>query len=119
MLLYFLGMADVLLVNSKFTAETFKSTFTSLQGIEPSVLYPSINFKSFHVPFDDDEIKEIIPPKAKTVFLSINRYERKKNLPLALEAMDWLKNKLSEDEWKQTHLIIAGMKKTDLVQNIL
>jgi alpha-1,3/alpha-1,6-mannosyltransferase len=106
--IYLAGMADVVLVNSKFTAKTFGNTFRTLQGIEPAVLYPSINFKSFHVPFDDEDIKDLIPQATKAVFLSINRYERKKNLPLALEAMDWLKNKLTEKEWKHTHLIIAG-----------
>ncbi|XP_031556306.1 alpha-1,3/1,6-mannosyltransferase ALG2-like [Actinia tenebrosa] len=111
------GMADVILVNSKFTARTFSNTFKTLQGIEPAVLYPSINFKSFHVPFSDEDIKDLIPPTATTVFLSINRYERKKNLPLALEAMDWLKNKLNEKEWKHTHLIIAGGYDERVVEN--
>lgn len=102
-------MADVVLVNSRFTARTFSNTFKTLKGIEPAVLYPSINFKSFHVPFSNEDIKDLIPQTAQTVFLSINRYERKKNLPLALEAMGWLKNKLNDKEWKHTHLIIAGI----------
>ena len=104
----FAGLADVVLVNSNFTAETFMSTFTSLRSKRPSVLYPSLNFKAFDLPVAADETKDLIPPSAKTVFLSINRYERKKNLKLALEALAWLKNILSEAEWKGVHLMMAG-----------
>ena len=50
----------------------------------------------------------MIPPTAKMVFLSINRYERKKNLQLALEALAWLKNVVSETEWIGVHLVMAG-----------
>lgn len=101
-------MADIVLVNSKFTGETFASTFKSLKNKQPAVLYPSINFKGFNVEVPDKDRENLVPPTAKVVFLSINRYERKKNLKLALESMDWLKNKLSEKEWKGIYLIIAG-----------
>lgn len=101
-------MADTVLVNSNFTAETFISTFTSLRSQRPRVLYPSLNFSSFDAPVASDEIEDLIPPTAKFVFLSINRYERKKNLTLALEALDWLRNVISEKEWKDVHLIMAG-----------
>lgn len=101
-------MADTVLVNSNFTAETFISTFTSLRSQRPRVLYPSLNFSSFDAPVASDEIEDLIPPAAKFVFLSINRYERKKNLTLALEALDWLRNVISEKEWKDVHLIMAG-----------
>ncbi|XP_048578101.1 alpha-1,3/1,6-mannosyltransferase ALG2 [Nematostella vectensis] len=102
------GMADLVLVNSNFTADTFLKTFKTLRSSRPSVLYPSINFESFHIPFDHEEVKDLIPPTAKHVFLSINRYERKKNLPLALEALDWLRNTVSKEAWKETHLVISG-----------
>ena len=101
-------MADVILVNSNFTGKTFLSTFTSLKKKQPAVLYPSINFKGFDVEVTDKDRENLVPPSAKVVFLSINRYERKKNLVLALEAMDWLKNKVSEEEWKGICLVIAG-----------
>ena len=102
------GMADIVLVNSNFTAETFVSTFTSLRSNRPRVLYPSLNFLSFDTPVAEEETKDLIPPTAKAVFLSINRYERKKNLNLALEALDWLRNIISDKEWKDVHLVMAG-----------
>jgi len=101
-------MADIVLVNSNFTADTFVSTFSSLRSSRPRVLYPSLNFSSFDAPLASEESEDIIPPTAKFVFLSINRYERKKNLKLALEALDWLRNVVNEKEWKDVHLIMAG-----------
>ena len=110
-MLYFIsvtGMADTVLVNSNFTAETFLSTFTSLRSNRPRVLYPSLNFSSFDTPITEEELQDLIPPTAKFVFLSINRYERKKNLNLAIESLDWLRNIITDKEWKDVHLVMAG-----------
>ncbi|KAL2944539.1 Alpha-1 3/1 6-mannosyltransferase ALG2 [Bienertia sinuspersici] len=43
------GMADLVLVNSKFTAATFANTFKHLDagGVRPSVLYPAVNVDQF------------------------------------------------------------------------
>ena len=40
-------MADVIMVNSYFTRETFFKTFTTLRSCDPLVVYPSLNFASF------------------------------------------------------------------------
>ncbi|KAL3336223.1 hypothetical protein AABB24_032120 [Solanum stoloniferum] len=71
------GMADLILVNSRFTASTFASTFKNLDahGIKPAVLYPAVNVDQF-------EKRDAI----KLNFLSINRFERKKNIELAISA---------------------------------
>ncbi|KAF3442381.1 hypothetical protein FNV43_RR16297 [Rhamnella rubrinervis] len=71
------GMADLILVNSKFTASTFASTFKRLdaQGIQPAVLHPAVNLDQFDK-----------PSSSKLNFLSINRFERKKNINLAISA---------------------------------
>ena len=68
-----------------FLAETFKQTFATLTDIQPEVLYPSLNFSAFNA--DIEPPGDLIPSGVKTLFLSINRYERKKNLGLAIEAM--------------------------------
>jgi alpha-1,3/alpha-1,6-mannosyltransferase len=66
-----------------FLAGVFHDTFKSL-SILPEVLYPSLNFSQFDLQDQDsDQDRE---KDDSFVFLSINRYERKKNLPLALEA---------------------------------
>ncbi|KAL9951271.1 hypothetical protein ACROYT_G043908 [Oculina patagonica] len=112
------GMADTVLVNSNFTAETFVSTFTRLRSNRPRVLYPSLNFSSFDTPVATEETtNDLLPPTAKFVFLSINRYERKKNLNLALEAFDWLRNIISDKEWKNVHLVMAGGYDDRVVEN--
>ncbi|EXB22359.1 hypothetical protein L484_004352 [Morus notabilis] len=75
------GMADLILVNSKFTASTFANTFKHLdaRGIQPTVLYPAVNVDQF------DE-----PKSSRLNFLSINRFERKKNIDLAISAFSLL-----------------------------
>ncbi|XP_006113092.3 alpha-1,3/1,6-mannosyltransferase ALG2 isoform X3 [Pelodiscus sinensis] len=104
---YTTGMADCIVVNSSFTANVFKDTFTSLNHIKPDVLYPSLNVSTFEtiVPAD---IANIIPQGRKYLFLSINRFERKKNLALALEALHDLRGRLSAQEWNEVHLVLAG-----------
>ncbi|XAR56458.1 GDP-Man:Man(1)GlcNAc(2)-PP-dolichol alpha-1,3-mannosyltransferase [Bertholletia excelsa] len=71
------GVADLILVNSKFTASTFANTFKCLdaRGIRPAVLYPAVNVDQFDKPH-----------ASKLNFLSINRFERKKNIDLAISA---------------------------------
>lgn len=100
------GKAHVVLVNSNFTAQVFHSTFSSLSHVHPTVLYPSLNFSAFDQP--PGELSDTIPPQAKTVFLSINRYERKKNLTLAISAFAQLLTQLEERERSSVHLIMAG-----------
>lgn len=45
-------MADMILVNSKFTAATFAKTFKQLdaRGIKPAVLYPAVSVDQFDKP---------------------------------------------------------------------
>jgi len=76
------GMADKVLVNSHFTAGVFHDTFRRLPHVTPEILYPSLDTNKF------DQLSEIITsePYSCLTFLSINRYERKKELGLALKA---------------------------------
>ncbi|GAV56939.1 LOW QUALITY PROTEIN: Glycos_transf_1 domain-containing protein/Glyco_trans_4_4 domain-containing protein [Cephalotus follicularis] len=97
------GMADMILVNSRFTAYTFANTFKRLhaRGFEPAVLYPAVNVDQF------DE-----PPSYKLNFLSINRFERKKNIDLAVSAFAMLnsheKGFLQNQNLADATLTIAG-----------
>lgn len=104
------GQADGLLVNSKFTRRVFKSTFKSLAHLDPVVLYPSLNTDFFDQenPIPDKFQIEIIPATATFIVLSLNRYDRKKNLPLAIETLKELEGKLTKEEFDRVHLIIAG-----------
>lgn len=113
---YTTGMADCIVVNSHFTASVFKDTFKSLSHINPDVLYPSLNISSFERVVPED-IADLIPRK-KFLFLSINRYERKKNLALALEALHELRGRLDSDEWNEVLLVMAGGYDKRVLENV-
>ncbi|XP_025899951.1 alpha-1,3/1,6-mannosyltransferase ALG2 [Nothoprocta perdicaria] len=111
------GMADCILVNSNFTAGVFRETFKSLSHIKPEVLYPSLSTKSFETTVPAD-IAELVPKRKKFLFLSINRYERKKNLALALEALHELRGRLDSREWDEVHLVVAGGYDKKVLENV-
>ena len=100
------GMADVILVNSNFTAKVFRDTFKSLKKRTPAVVYPSLNFQSFDVNLPNMDVG--IPPEATYVLLSINRYERKKNIVLAIDGLYQLLRQIRPEEFNKVHLVIAG-----------
>ncbi|KAJ4874465.1 UDP-Glycosyltransferase superfamily protein [Raphanus sativus] len=94
------GMADMILVNSNFTASTFAKTFKRLhaRGSRPAVLYPAVNVDQLN-------------------FLSINRFERKKNIDLAVSAFAILckrKQTLNDD----VTLTVAGGYDERLKENV-
>lgn len=99
--------ADKILVNSKFTSQVFQESFPSIRFV-PDVCYPSINTNFFdnNLPKPLQDIINV--PSEKFIFLSINRYERKKNLELAIQSLQVLKTMISENDWDNVHLIIAG-----------
>lgn len=84
-------------------------TFKKL-NVVPEVLYPSINTEFFDqtriISLERALDKKL--PADSIILLSINRYERKKNLGLAVEALAELQKYLTEDEYKKVYLIMAG-----------
>lgn len=108
------GMADKILVNSKFTALTFSKTFKHLdaRGIKPAVLYPAVNVNQFDEPSDSYKLN----------FLSINRFERKKNIDLAISAFAMLRtlegDVLQGRNLAEASLTIAGGFDNRLRENV-
>jgi len=103
-----IAKANVTLVNSLFTKEIFHHTFKSLPK-EPQVIYPTVNFSLFDKKMTGT--LNIQLSHVETLFLSINRYERKKNLNLAIEALKELydANNLTDSKSRSSiHLIMAG-----------
>lgn len=91
--------ADMILVNSFFTLSVFNKTFKNIKKI-PEVVYPSINTAHF----DDTktiDFKDILDIGSFKFILSINRFERKKNLGLAIHSYSLLND-------KKIKLILAG-----------
>ncbi|CAI5464533.1 unnamed protein product [Closterium sp. Yama58-4] len=103
------GMADTIVVNSHFTAATFAATFPSLasHGIRPAVLYPAVALDSPSASSSAtastaggdisaapspavDEAEKLGADLNCPFFLSINRYERKKEIATAISALGLL-----------------------------
>jgi len=110
------GLADQIFVNSNFTAGVFAEAFPLLQqlGIRPDVLYPALNLQ------DQDRNADKAMPSLETMqdgeklLLSINRFERKKNVGLAIRALAALPEKVRQ----QTRLVLAGGYDERLPENV-
>ncbi|KAM9783045.1 alpha-1,3/1,6-mannosyltransferase ALG2 [Neosynchiropus ocellatus] len=102
------GMADMILVNSQFTAGVFRETFRSLSEVQTDVLYPSLNTSAFDQPTENPSLEGLLPEGTSCLFLSLNRYERKKNLDLALTALAALRSRLPVAHRAGIHLVVAG-----------
>ncbi|PAV56914.1 hypothetical protein WR25_15757 isoform C [Diploscapter pachys] len=101
------GMADMICVNSEFTASVVRDTFKSLQNHQLRVVHPSLNTKFFDSIKVGSDVDDLIS-HAEYTFVSLNRFEVKKNVKLAIEAFIELKDLLPEDLYKKCHLTIAG-----------
>ncbi|KER28327.1 hypothetical protein T265_04788 [Opisthorchis viverrini] len=126
-------------------AGVVRQTFPSLAKSELEVLYPVANTDSLRLPsavvdFDDPNglsncrqscrnalPGHIIPKSARFVFVSINRYERKKNLSLALFALSHLfihwdelvdSDKSGHAKPSDVHLVLAGGYDTRVAENV-
>ncbi|CDK26033.1 unnamed protein product [Kuraishia capsulata CBS 1993] len=100
------GCADEIVVNSKFTRSIFKKTFRSLAHITPQVIYPCVPTA---VELEESSVKEVSTfLNGSDMFLSINRFERKKNISLAILAFADLLSSLPEQKRSVLKLVLAG-----------
>ncbi|KAI8866395.1 UDP-Glycosyltransferase/glycogen phosphorylase [Ramicandelaber brevisporus] len=112
--------ADRIVVNSNFTAETFKRTFTFIHDL-PDVVYPGLHLEEYDrevVQLDStlDPIRKAISTgdgADRKMLLSINRFERKKNFALAIESFA-----IARKSHPATILVIAGGYDIRLSENI-
>ncbi|KAK5136640.1 hypothetical protein LTR08_002654 [Meristemomyces frigidus] len=92
------GCADSIVVNSKFTRAVFKATFTSTRQRELKVIYPCVDTERSTA----TDGAPLWPDKK--LLLSINRFEGKKDLDLAIRAYAGL----TADERSKAKLVLAG-----------
>jgi alpha-1,3/alpha-1,6-mannosyltransferase len=93
------GCSDAIVVNSTFTKGVFAEAFPSLKERKPRVVYPCVDTSSAH------HVEDMKPLWSnKKVLLSINRFEKKKDVGLAIRAFAGL----SEHERSTSRLVIAG-----------
>ena len=125
------GAADALFVNSAFTGRVFAATFPRVAAARPppAVLYPATS-----IPTDADlaaaaaaaASNDVLPPAVRALaagnrplFVSVNRFERKKGLPLALRALAEVHaSRRRGDKAPLPSLVFAGGYDTRLPENV-
>ena len=102
-----LRAADLILVNSEFTAGVFRETFPRLAGRRVSVLYPGVDtgalVRAMTRPALPGGFRDGDP-----VILSLNRYDPGKNCELAVAAFAELGKIVPEALFRRLRLIVAG-----------
>lgn len=98
--------ADQIVVNSNFTKSIVRKTFKILNNKTLDVVYPCVSTdeSSFNPSKNSLDLIDRLLNK-NSYFLSINRYERKKNIDLSIESFSSYISKTSN---KSQSLIIAG-----------
>lgn len=108
-----ISASDSILVNSKFTRIIYHQTFKYLNN-DPAVVYPCVDLSNQKIESQDKDLLNLILSKNDKFFLSINRYERKKNIELALKAFS-----LSyASKTKDVKLIISGGYDSRVQENV-
>ncbi|KAJ3058039.1 Alpha-1,3-mannosyltransferase-like protein [Rhizoclosmatium hyalinum] len=108
-------MADCTVVNSNFTRQIFKDSFTSIKTT-PKVLYPAIRIEAYNNSGKSTkDFRKYL--KSKTIILSINRFERKKNIALAIQAFSTLQSTCSA-QFDDLVLVVAGGYDTRVAENV-
>jgi alpha-1,3/alpha-1,6-mannosyltransferase len=105
------GMAHRVVVNSKFTAAAFRRAFPRLQGCPFEVIYPGVDVPDSHGDHTTAQIRE------KISITSIARYERSKNVRLAIEAVAHLRTLLGAKVFNRIELVVAGGFDERLAEN--
>ncbi|KAH6559765.1 hypothetical protein BASA81_011333 [Batrachochytrium salamandrivorans] len=110
------NMADITVVNSHFTASIFKDSFKTIET-RPQVLYPGIHLTKYDTGVDllDASVKQLV--STRTTIVSINRFERKKNIELAISAFELLKVHLPK-QFAGLRLVIAGGYDIQVAENV-
>ena len=115
-----MSYSDVICFNSKFTREEVLKAFPTLQSLTSrmQVLYPAIDLDRFIEP--DFNLKRLLASKAsqssssdaQMPIVSLNRFERKKNIELLLHAYAIIHKDYTNDDNKDIGalppLVIAG-----------
>ncbi|KAF1919740.1 hypothetical protein BDU57DRAFT_593507 [Ampelomyces quisqualis] len=102
------GCSDTIVVNSNFTKGVFALAFPGLAHRRPGVVYPCVDTS-----VSDATTMDRPTWPGKKILLSINRFEKKKDVALAIRAFAGL----SQQERKDARLVIAGGYDSRVVEN--
>lgn len=116
------AVADAIVVNSRYTRQVFLDAFPRLgREVNPAVVYPAADFSSFTKP-DWAKKKHNRTAKGVGPFVSLNRFERKKNIGLAIEALRVVVQQHRADhsafDLTGVRLIVAGGYDPALAENV-
>ncbi|CAM9897166.1 unnamed protein product [Heterosigma akashiwo] len=98
------GLADKVCVNSKFTAGVFNEAFPISRRLHPQ---KDVSFGTLPPP-PPPRLPPPPPPPPPGPFVSLNRYERKKNVELAVGALAAARRALPPRDFLKVRLVIAG-----------
>ncbi|KAG6864410.1 hypothetical protein C0991_009703 [Blastosporella zonata] len=96
--------ADIILANSNFTARVTKSYFRSIRR-PLRVIYPGINVTAYETTVNLNDPDNIAVCSDKPTLVSLNRFEQKKNVALAVDSFARLKSKRP---LQPLRLVLAG-----------
>ncbi|CAM9752068.1 unnamed protein product, partial [Chrysoparadoxa australica] len=109
-----IGAAHKVVVNSEFTREVFQKEFPRLTCV-PGGLLDLTSVRPLTamtcaglIPRSLDSLDHSQPALAWCPIVSLNRFERKKNIGLAIEALAHVRSMLSSAEFEALDLVIAG-----------
>jgi alpha-1,3/alpha-1,6-mannosyltransferase len=104
------GCSDGIVVNSNFTKGVFRDVFPALKDRKPRVIYPCVDTEG-----KSEAGKDPKPLwNGKGPFLSINRFERKKDVGLAIRAYAGL----TDAQKRKSRLVIAGGYDLRVAENV-
>jgi alpha-1,3/alpha-1,6-mannosyltransferase len=113
--LFLAAEADRILVNSEFTRDVFRRTFARIDAI-PTVLYPCVDPSQYHYDMNTAHASSTSGNTGnRRMFLSLNRFERKKNIGLAIRAFASV---LQQQPSANVVLCIAGGYDPRLAENV-
>ncbi|KAJ9072062.1 Alpha-1,3-mannosyltransferase-like protein [Entomophthora muscae] len=112
------GQAEKIVVNSKFTLGVFEKSFPSIK-VTPDVLYPSIHTQSYDRPEDANHPSVDALKSDHALILSINRFERKKNIGLSIKAFaSLIKDPNPVPDANNLRLVVAGGYDPQCIENV-
>ncbi|GAO50061.1 hypothetical protein G7K_4196-t1 [Saitoella complicata NRRL Y-17804] len=110
---YTTAASDAIVVNSNFTRSVFAKAFPRISRT-PGVLYPCVDIT--HLPTTPPSQTPTLQfPEGTKVILSINRFERKKNIELALKAFATLRG---HPNFQNLRLVLAGGYDSRVTENV-
>lgn len=108
------GVSDKIVVNSNFTKLIFYKTFSNLSNTQLGTIYPCVDLNVKEDKNVDEEVLNFFG--SSKYFISINRFERKKNIELAIKS--FCKFKKSFHSKTKLRLVIAGGYDARINENV-